>query len=148
MFFSFPTNRDPDIGNTTGQFNKTFTSVIFKCRSLLSEFKTMTLNTANEFSTPLALRFIGVQLLQWDIFQFMKIPFQLSPTKNFNFLQCSPETTNPDKYTEKNWPISDNLTGQSRWECVPVIFKLKYRRIFPNGHLPTTATFFGVQPIH
>ena len=77
----------------------------------------------------------------------MKIPLQLSPTKNCNFLQRSSETTNPDKYTEKK-PISDNLTEQSRWECVPVIFKLKYSRIFPNGHLSTTATFFGVQPIH
>ena len=39
----------------------------------------------------------------------MKIPLQLSPTKNCNFLQRSSETTNPDKYTEKK-PISDNLT--------------------------------------
>ena len=138
---------DPDIWNTRGQFNKTFTTVVFKCRSLLSEFKTMTPVTANDFSTPLALRFIRVQLLQWDIFQFMKIPLQLSPTKNCNFLQRSSETTNPYKYTEKK-AISDNLTGKSRWECVPVIFKLKYSRTSPNCHLSTTATFFGVQPIH
>ena len=61
--FFFSTEHDPDIGNTRSQSNKTITSVIFKCRSLLSEFKTMTPVTANDFSTPLALRFIGVQLL-------------------------------------------------------------------------------------
>ena len=61
----------------------------------------------------------------------MKIPLQLSPTKNCNFLQRSSETTNPDKYTEKK-PISDNLTGKSRWECVPVILS--------TAEPPLTAT--------
>ena len=136
---------DPDIWNTRGQFNKTFTSVIFKCHSLLSEFKTMTPVTANEFSTPLALRFIGVQLLQWDIFQFMKIARNYVLRKivtSYSARQKQRTTTN----TQKRNPFL--ITLQSRWECVPGILKLKYSRNSTNGHLFTTATLFGGQSIH